>query len=144
MAVNNSQLDGEDHCGQEETGRDFSFPGNDREVPEWLRKHSLRGEEKKGIAKVNSGSWKKPGKGWRCQAVGMCVVMREGREQRAGVTHPHTPGAEPTGGKPQPSRGPEAPHLPHLPHSHPPPHTCCCLAGLALVPSTFPRPGLKA
>lgn len=72
------------------------------------------------------------------------AAERWGQGQRAGVTHPHTPRAEPTGGKTQPSRGPEARHLPHLPRSHPPAHTCRCLAGLAPVPSTFPRPGLKA
>lgn len=136
MAVNNSQLDREDHCGREETGQAFLSQEMRGKCPEWLRKHSLRGEEKKGTANVNSGSWTKPGKGWRCRVVG---------SRAKGRGHPHpTPRAEPTGGKTQPSRGPEAPHLPHLPHSHPPAHTCCCLAGLAPVPSTFPRPGLKA
>lgn len=70
MAGNDSQLDGEDHCGREETGRAFLSQEMRGKCPEWLRKHSLRGEEKKGTANVNSGSWTKPGKGWRCRAVG--------------------------------------------------------------------------
>lgn len=64
-------LDGEDLCSQEE--REGAFLSQERtgKCQEWLRKHSLCREEKKGIAKGNSGSWKKPGKGWSCQMVGM-------------------------------------------------------------------------
>ena len=94
MPRNHYCLDGEDRCGQEE--REWAFLSQERtgKCREWLRKHSLCGEEKKGIAKVNSGSWKKPGKGWSCQMVGMWAVTRESRERRAESS---TPTPAPTG-----------------------------------------------
>ena len=94
-------LDGEDHCSQEE--REGAFLSQERtgKCQEWLRKHSLCREEKKGIAKGNSGSWKKPGKGWSCQMVGMWAVMRESRQWRAESTTPRPPpGQKPQVGSP--------------------------------------------
>lgn len=120
----------------------FSHPGKGSEVPRVAGKtQALVGRKRKEQAKFTLALPRSQEKTRAMSGAGQYAVMRgeraEGKGQRS---PPHIPRAEPTGGKPQPlpavgqPQGQRPSPLSHLPQLL---ITCCHLAQLALVPSTF-------